>query len=119
MVDHSKMVPRGTHFCRPSSHDGLTEGLEWKPRWSVRPVQYYFIDFGISSRCPTRETKVLGVMSQNKTVPELSESVAYSPFPVDVYQMGAVLRKCIEVSVVVVLPTSVSPCCFSEMFGSF
>ena len=92
------MVPKGSHFCKPKSHDGLKDGLEWKSRWSVRPVQYYFVDFGISVRCATKDTKVLGLMAQDKSIPELSDSIPYSPFPVDIYELGNVLRECIEVS---------------------
>ncbi|PPQ80958.1 LOW QUALITY PROTEIN: hypothetical protein CVT26_003529 [Gymnopilus dilepis] len=97
-MDHSRMVPKGTHFRRPSSHDGITSGLTWRSRWSVRPVQYYFIDFGISMRCPSQDTKVLGLLSQDKTVPELSESVPYNPFPVDIYQLGNVFKRLTKVS---------------------
>ncbi|PPQ80956.1 hypothetical protein CVT26_003527 [Gymnopilus dilepis] len=96
MMDHSKMVPKGTHFCLPSSHDGLKEGLEWKSRWSVRPVRYFFVDFGISVRCTSKDAKVLGSFAQDKSVPELSNSILYNPFPVDIYELGNVIKKCVE-----------------------
>ncbi|KIM39294.1 hypothetical protein M413DRAFT_447238 [Hebeloma cylindrosporum] len=75
MMDASRMVPRGWHFCNPWKHDGSTRGgFGWLDRWTVRPVKYYLIDFEL-------------------TVPEMSETVSADSFKVDVYQLGNVIKK--------------------------
>lgn len=98
MMDTTKVVPKGHHFSNWNSHDGLRgKKFHWKTRWSVRPVPYYIIDFGLSTRCATKETLVLGHVGQDKGVPELSKDVPYNPFPVDVYHFGNVLKRCVKV----------------------
>lgn len=97
-MDATKVVPRGHHFCVWNTHDGVNkETFEWNTRWSVRPVQYYIIDFGMSTRCSSKETLVLGHLAQDKSVPELSRKVPYNPFMVDVYHFGNVIKRCLKV----------------------
>ena len=99
MIDATKLVPRGHHFCRWDTHDGVRENFHWKTRWSVKPNQYYIIDFGISLACKSRDVKTLGIFGQDLSVPELSREIKYDPFPVDVYQLGNVFKKCITVCI--------------------
>lgn len=103
MMDTTNMVPKGHHFRRWNSHDGLKGSkFEWKTRWSVRPVQYYLIDYGLSTRCKSNVALVFGALGQDKSVPEFKLStergIPYNPFPVDVYHFGNVLKRCIEVT---------------------
>jgi hypothetical protein len=100
MMDTSKVIPKGFHFAFWRSHDGVvTKRFEWRERWSVRPIQYYFIDFGLSCHYPAGLTNIrdLGIFGQDKTVPERSLTVPYDPFKLDIYQLGNVIIQVAEV----------------------
>jgi serine/threonine protein kinase len=97
-MDISKVVPKGSHFANWETHDGLDwQHFEWKERWSVRPVQYYIIDFGISLPLPEKNLVTFGVWGRDRTVPEMSPTNQYNPFKVDVYQLGRVFLQMIDV----------------------
>ncbi|RDB20053.1 hypothetical protein Hypma_013004 [Hypsizygus marmoreus] len=91
MLDASNIVPNGFHFIRRATEDGVKPIKELE-RWSVRPVKYYFIDFELSTKYPAGATHVMdvGFLGQDKSVPEMSLTVPYNPFKVDVYQLGNV-----------------------------
>jgi serine/threonine protein kinase len=98
MMDESTVVPRGSHFCQPWTHDGK-ESLTWRNRCTVPLVQYYYIDFGLSTWHQIgHNAVVLGRYGQVKTVPELSDTSPYNPFKADVYQLGCTLLEVIQVS---------------------
>ena len=101
MMDEPRVIPKGSHFGRPDSHDGSGYNLTWLHRCSVAPVDYYYIDFGLSAWYPRgKETaRNIGVVGQVKTVPELSDTVPYNPFQVDIYQLGHTILKVIEVGI--------------------
>ncbi|KAF5379390.1 hypothetical protein D9615_006640 [Tricholomella constricta] len=97
MMDASKIVPRGFHYFHETTHDGLNREFEWLQRWSVRPVQYYFIDFDISHRYLTSsDVKEMSRLGQDKSVPEYLRPGPYDPFKADVYQLGNTLLKLIK-----------------------
>ncbi|KAG5718468.1 hypothetical protein E4T56_gene8747 [Termitomyces sp. T112] len=97
MMDASKVIPRGVHFANTFTHDGVKYGLKWHPRWSVRPVQYYFIDFGLSKRYANDELETItGLNGQDRSVPELLVDRPYDPWKVDVYQLGNVVLQIIK-----------------------
>jgi hypothetical protein len=99
MMDITNVVPKGSHFASWRTHDGIDlQPFEWKERWSVRPVQYYLIDFGISLQLPNKDAGTIGIWGRDRTVPELSKTEWYDPFKVDVYQLGRVFLEMIEVS---------------------
>ncbi|EJD41714.1 hypothetical protein AURDEDRAFT_68349 [Auricularia subglabra TFB-10046 SS5] len=60
------------------------------PRSQCEPrIRYYFIDFGISVRCEgPGPHRVTGSMGRDPTAPELSDTVLYDPFKLDVYILG-------------------------------
>jgi hypothetical protein len=96
MMDASKAIPKGFHFGNWFSHDGVNfDKFQWRDRWSVRPVNYYFIDFGLSFRyrAGLKNIRDLGIFGQDKTVPERSLTVPYDPFKLDIYQLGNVIIK--------------------------
>lgn len=99
MMDESRVVPKGSHFGRPYSHDGCGFNLTWRHRCSVAPVDYYYIDFGLSAWYPDGKEDALriGVVGQVKSVPELSATVPYNHFKVDIYQLGYTILEVIEV----------------------
>ena len=76
----------------------MYDRFKWKTRWSVRPNRYYVIDFGMSKKFDQREgVQVLGVLGQDRSVPEMSNTVPYDPFPMDVYQLGSMLLRIYKV----------------------
>ncbi|KAG6872913.1 hypothetical protein C0992_009262 [Termitomyces sp. T32_za158] len=89
MMDASKVIPRGFHPIKTRTHDGVTLGQECHDRWSVGPVKYYFIDFGLSRYYPDGpwETRT-GLCGQDRTVPELVANEPYDPFKLDIFQLG-------------------------------
>ncbi|KAJ7031518.1 kinase-like domain-containing protein [Mycena alexandri] len=97
MMDATRVIPGGHHFSAPWSKDGVAD-LYWRARSSVSPVNYYFIDFGLSDYCPAgpENTRVVGVFGQDKTVPELSKTIPYNPFKVDIYQLGNVFNALVK-----------------------
>ncbi|KAF7306339.1 Protein kinase domain-containing protein [Mycena indigotica] len=96
LMDATNVIPGGYHFSYNSSEDGnYHHRIRWRDRCAVAPVQYYFIDFGLSSFFPEGEeaARDVGIFGQDKTVPELSDTVPYNPFKVDIYQLGNVFVK--------------------------
>lgn len=111
-MDYSKTVPKGTHFCRRYTHDGVNPNFSWRDRWSVRPTNYYFIDFGLSRQYRgLKNIAVTGLLGQDRDVPELSLDVPYDPFKVDIYQLGNVILKVVNVS-----PVSLSRAIYQSSF---
>ncbi|KAF8217735.1 kinase-like domain-containing protein [Mycena galopus ATCC 62051] len=98
MMDESRVVPRGSHFCYPKTHDGYRGSFAWENRCSVGPVDYYYIDFGLSMYYPKgRDTALTtGTLRNFRTIPELSETVPYNPFKVDVFQLGLTMANVIK-----------------------
>lgn len=101
MMDASNIIPRGTHFAAPDTHDGFSRSFKWRQRWSVRPIQYYYIDFDISRRyhpeARNLDLKEMSRAGQDRTAPEFKKSGPYNPFKVDVYQLGNAILKLIDV----------------------
>jgi hypothetical protein len=99
-MDESRVVPKGSHFILPSSHNGVSFNLTWKHRCTVEPVQYFFIDFGLSKwyhNGPENAT-ALGVVGQLKDIPELSDTVPYNPFKLDICQFGRTILEVMKAS---------------------
>lgn len=89
------MYPQGHH---PQMLRRLPHSFETAPyvtRLAARPpVKYYYVDFGLSSKFDPEEFPklALGGDGRDQTVPELSDTVPYDPFKVDVFIIGNVLR---------------------------
>jgi hypothetical protein len=100
-MDSSRLIPKGFHFTSQWSHTGVpsAEGFTYTTRLAVTTVDYFFIDYGLSTRFASFEDRhlVIGMGGQNKTVPELSYDVPYDPFKVDIYQLGGVFAELVEV----------------------
>jgi hypothetical protein len=103
VVDASRMVPGGFHFLRPCTHDGVTylhfdsddsDPLVLKSRTRAGPLRYYYIDFGLSDQFSSFEARelVIGLYGQlGIYVPEISDTVPYDAFKVDVRLVGEML----------------------------
>ena len=101
-MDPTKVVSKNFHLFAQTTEQGqYPSRIRWKTRWSVRPVQYYLIDFNLSVRYPSRHGNLIFAEgAQDQTVPErsLPSEISYDPFPADVYMMGHGMSTIIEVS---------------------
>ncbi|KAF7310386.1 Protein kinase domain-containing protein [Mycena chlorophos] len=96
MMDATRIVPGGSHFHASWAHpDNTTVHFRWRDRCSVAPVDYYFIDFGLSEYYPDGQDSavVTGSYGQDSTVPEFQSDEPHNPFKVDVYQLGNALTR--------------------------
>ncbi|KAJ7655834.1 kinase-like domain-containing protein [Mycena polygramma] len=98
VMDESRVVPRGSHFATPDTHSGYYGLFCWNDRCAVSPVSYYYIDFGLSLHFPNgKDTALhLSTLRTFPDIPELSQTVPYNPFQVDIYQLGLTMHKLID-----------------------
>jgi hypothetical protein len=100
MVDSAKLVPNGDFFFfRSSKKEDWTGSVKSVERRSVAPLKYYFIDFETSLQYSPDDPNPLcvGKVGQARNVPEMSETVPYNPFKLDVYQLGTAFQPMFEV----------------------
>lgn len=104
MMDAETLFPDGHHPIYPV----IRADLKGYSRRYIRleastPVRYCFIDFGLSSHIPAGESNlVVGVDGLDEEVPELSSTIPYDAFKVDIFTVGNVFRRNIyDVSVFV------------------
>ncbi|KAF8206228.1 hypothetical protein K438DRAFT_1963311 [Mycena galopus ATCC 62051] len=114
------VMPYGRRFNHPAFHcrsefveamRQFLEGLQfmhnttfaicyfaWKNRCSVGPIDYYYIDFGLSKYCPEGRDAALwtGTLRTFPTIPELSKTVPYNPFKADIFQLGLTMANAIK-----------------------
>ncbi|KAJ7253176.1 hypothetical protein C8J57DRAFT_1076955, partial [Mycena rebaudengoi] len=98
VMDEPPVIPKGSHFARPRTHMGSFGLFSWSKRCSVG-INWY-TDFGNSDVFPegTEKARTLGLLRNCKEIQELSSTVPYNPFKVDVCQLGIVILKVIEVN---------------------
>lgn len=106
MFDGTSMYPGGFH---PVFMDAIPVGTldaKYRSRRSVHGVRYYITDFGISTRFQEGESNlVTGSMAQDGDVPELSETVPYDAFAVDVFTLGNLYKSCLlQVRMAIISP---------------
>lgn len=93
MMDANSMFPDGFH---PVKKSFLSDAQTVAPRLprSSAAVKYYYVDFGISSYFPPGSPQkfVRGTDGRDKEVPELSDTVSYDPFKVDIFIIGNLFR---------------------------
>lgn len=93
LMDGERMYPHGFH---PVHDMVLPDGETWAWPYSRSQVgvRYYFVDYGISSYFPPDHPRelVTGDLGRDQDVPELSETIPYDPFPVDIFTIGHVFR---------------------------
>lgn len=86
MMDARGMFPQGWHASEMYRFpDGKHMGSsQYASRTAAGNVRYYFIDFGIST---VNQDSTLGIHGQ-ELAPELSATVPYDPYKLDVYILG-------------------------------
>ena len=87
-------------FPEPPHPVTVSRSYDFKRRvrpWTrtSRPPKYYIIDFGISTYFddPVGPYLVTGSDAQDHSIPELSDTIPYDPFLLDIYALGNVYRK--------------------------
>ncbi|KAJ6597799.1 hypothetical protein DFH09DRAFT_903879 [Mycena vulgaris] len=91
IMDEVRVVPKGSHFITERTHTGHSRLFSWNNRCSVSPVDYYYIDFGLTFYYPAgvNDATMVGYYgSWRKPIPELSATIPYNPFKVDVCRLG-------------------------------
>ncbi|KAJ7512950.1 kinase-like domain-containing protein [Mycena galericulata] len=98
VMDESRVVPKGSHFSDDRTHTGFFRLFSWNDRCTVGPVDYYYIDFGLSLFFPDGKdtARYLATLRTFPNIPELSQTVPYNPFPVDIFQLGLAMHKVID-----------------------
>ncbi|KAJ7186608.1 kinase-like domain-containing protein [Mycena filopes] len=98
VMDESRVIPNGSHFGHPRTHTGFYGVFSWKDRCSVAPVDYYFIDFDLSSYHPEGKdtARRCQTLRTFRSIPELSDTIPFNPFPVDIFQLGLTLQELID-----------------------
>ncbi|KAL1946975.1 hypothetical protein VTO73DRAFT_15079 [Trametes versicolor] len=94
MMEASALFPRGFHPVIQSLLPDISGEAHPLSRAGV-PINYYFIDFGISSRFAPDATSrlVVGSSGLDQEPPELSDTVPYDPFKLDVLIIGNLIRR--------------------------
>ena len=91
-MDANCLFPRSFH---PVYMDELPDLSDNAPvlRREKAAVKYYYVDFGISSHIPpdSDDKLVVGQLGRDQDVPELSATVPYDPFKVDIFIIGNLL----------------------------
>ncbi|KDR80044.1 hypothetical protein GALMADRAFT_1176511 [Galerina marginata CBS 339.88] len=92
MMDPTKVIPGGFHFVKRYLQDDLRTWIVFRDRRSVSPVKYYIVDYEFARFYAPGE-KSIGRMGQDRTVPEMSNTIPYDPFKTDVYQLGRTIPR--------------------------
>ena len=95
MMDGTSLYPNGFFSISPNRDRTGIRKANPRRRSDVPSVNYYVIDFGLSTlfNDPTAPRIVTGSFAQDPDVPELSSTVPYDPFVVDVFTLGNVFKK--------------------------
>ncbi|KAJ6473791.1 kinase-like domain-containing protein [Mycena sanguinolenta] len=100
VMEESRLIPKGSHWYDPDSHSGFHgHFFSWKNRCSLRPtIQYYYIDFGLSKHFPRgkESARIAVTLRTFPMIPELSLTVPYNPFYVDIFQLGLAMSQIID-----------------------
>ncbi|KAI0629583.1 kinase-like protein [Trametes polyzona] len=88
MMDARPLYPHGHHPVRLGYTPDTLYPATALPR-AGRGVKYYFIDFGLAQHFPKGASSlVVGDVGRDDAVPELSDTVPYDAFKVDIFTLG-------------------------------
>ncbi|KAJ7829247.1 hypothetical protein B0H13DRAFT_2372704 [Mycena leptocephala] len=80
VTEESCLIPKGSHWCYPDSHSGFTGNFfSWK------------------NCCGKESARITATLRTFRMIPELSLTVPYNPFYVDVFQIGLAMSQIIDV----------------------
>jgi len=93
VMDADAMFPEGFHptqLMYKRDYSGLADYI---PR-STAGVKYYFVEFGISAHITGDDGRFfVGNFGRDREPPELSATVPYDPFKLDIFIIGNMLRQ--------------------------
>ncbi|KAM5537833.1 hypothetical protein V8D89_008475 [Ganoderma adspersum] len=93
MMDGQPLFPHGHHPVRHNFSPDAVYQLSPLSRLE-HPVRYFYIDFGISIRfTESAPPHALGIEGRYKEAPEMSFSIPYDAFKVDVFALGTLYFK--------------------------
>ncbi|KAI0040980.1 hypothetical protein FA95DRAFT_789254 [Auriscalpium vulgare] len=96
MMDASAMYPEGFHPIEQGFLPDRSASAPYHTRLSAG-VKYYFVDYGISSEFPLDSDPasrlVVGRLGRDQEPPELSNTVPYDPFKLDIFIIGNIFRR--------------------------
>lgn len=92
MLAGDSLYPDGFHPSLQNFTPSIETLARAKRRCDVQSVKYYFIDFELSTRFESNDGSklVVGTSAAVRDIPELSYTVPYDPFAVDIYALGTV-----------------------------
>ena len=95
MLDGAPLYPEGFHPTMQGLNSTLLRRAKSLQRSEVQSVKYYITDFGLSTHFDNVDgpRMVTGAIAADAEVPELSSTIPYDPFPVDVFTLGNVYKK--------------------------
>ena len=88
MMDATRLYPNGHHPIRLGYTPDTLYPVSALPR-AGRDVHYFYIDFGLASQFQNGSSSlVVGDVGREEEVPELSDTVPYDAFKVDIFALG-------------------------------
>ena len=94
MMDGSAMYPEGYHPSNTNWDPSGQNEAKYYTRRAVHGVKYFITDFGLSTKFADGESHfVTGSKALDGEVPELSDTVPYDAFAVDIFTLGNVFKK--------------------------
>ncbi|EKM49866.1 uncharacterized protein PHACADRAFT_265616 [Phanerochaete carnosa HHB-10118-sp] len=95
-MDADSMYPQGYHPVqrkRLPVPNWSSDAPHYSRASAPRPVRYYFTDFGLSTHlAPGAPRLVTGGLGAKRDVPELSDTIPYDPFKLDIFVLGNVFK---------------------------
>lgn len=94
LMDPGAMYPEGFHPVQTAYKRDYSGFANYLPRSAVG-VKYYFADFGISAHMPDADNPrlVTGEAGRDQDPPELSSTVPYDPFKLDIFVIGNMFKQ--------------------------
>ena len=94
LMDADAMYPEGFHPIKIMHKPDYSGWATYVPR-SIAGVRYYFAEFGISVHIPEedRPGSVTGNLGRDQDPPELSATIPYDPFKLDIFIIGNMLEQ--------------------------
>ena len=95
MLDGSPLYSSGFLAIEPTRDRSGLRPSNPRYRYESPPVKYYVIDFGLSTLFgdDSGSRLVTGTFAQDQDVPELSKTIPYDPFLVDVFTLGNLFKQ--------------------------
>jgi hypothetical protein len=95
LMDPGAMYPEGFHPARTQYKRDYSGIAYYLPRSAVG-VKYYFADFGTSVHVDLHSSPpylATGIDCRDRDPPELSDTIPYDPFKLDIFIIGNMLRQ--------------------------